>query len=109
MARDPVTPHDLRGVFAVPPLPRGADAHRTLDLDEAERVARHIAEGGVSRFLYGGNAFLYHVTLARVRSARSTGWPGSRTTAGPSRASARRSAARSTRRRSCAATRSAAR
>ena len=27
-------------------------------------MARHIAEGGVSRFLYGGNAFLYHVSLA---------------------------------------------
>ena len=68
MASDPVTPQDLRGVFAVPPLPRRSDAHRTLDFDEAERVARHIAEGGVSRFLYGGNAFLYHVSLAEYES-----------------------------------------
>jgi len=68
MARDPVTPPDLRGVFAVPPLPRRSDAHRTLDFDEAERVAGHIAEGGVSRFLYGGNAFLYHVSLAEYES-----------------------------------------
>ncbi len=68
MARDPVTPPDLRGVFAVPPLPRRTDAHRTLDFDEAERVARHIAQGGVSRFLYGGNAFLYHVSLAEYES-----------------------------------------
>jgi dihydrodipicolinate synthase/N-acetylneuraminate lyase len=72
MARDPVTTDDLRGVFAVPPLPRRADAHRTLDLDEAERVARHIAAGGVSRFLYGGNAFLYHVSLAEYESL--LGW-----------------------------------
>jgi dihydrodipicolinate synthase/N-acetylneuraminate lyase len=68
MARDPVTTEDLRGVFAVPPLPRRSDAHRTLDLDEAERVARHIAAGGVSRFLYGGNAFLYHVSLDEYES-----------------------------------------
>jgi dihydrodipicolinate synthase/N-acetylneuraminate lyase len=51
-------------VFAVPPLPRKADARRTLDLDAAECIVRHIAAGGVSRFIYGGNAFLYHVTLA---------------------------------------------
>jgi dihydrodipicolinate synthase/N-acetylneuraminate lyase len=72
MARDPVTTDDLRGVFAVPPLPRRSDAHRTLDLDEAERVAHHIAAGGVSRFLYGGNAFLYHVSLGEYESL--LGW-----------------------------------
>ena len=64
MSNDPVTPEDLRGVFAVPPLPRRTDARRTLDLDEAERVAAHVARGGITRLLYGGNAFLYHVTLA---------------------------------------------
>src|SRR5258706_6549230 len=64
MARDAVTPQDLVGVFSVPPLPRKSGRGRPLDLAEAERVARHIATGGVSRFLYGGNAFLYHVSLA---------------------------------------------
>ena len=54
---------DLRGVFAVPPLPRRNDAHRTLDLDAAEKVAKHIEDGGITRFLYGGNAFLYHASL----------------------------------------------
>jgi dihydrodipicolinate synthase/N-acetylneuraminate lyase len=72
MARDPVTTDDLRGVFAVPPLPRRSDAHRTLDFDQAERVALHIAKGGVSRFLYGGNAFLYHVSLGEYESL--LGW-----------------------------------
>ena len=72
MARDPVTLDDLRGVFAVPPLPRRNDAHRTLDLDEAEGIARHIAAGGVSRFLYGGNAFLYHIALDEYESL--LGW-----------------------------------
>ncbi len=69
MSSDPVTPEDLRGVFAVPPLPRRTDTRRTLDLDEAERVAAHVARGGITRLLYGGNAFLYHVTLAEYESA----------------------------------------
>lgn len=63
MAHDTVAPQELRGVFSVPPLPRRNAPGRPLDLDEAERVARHIAAGGVTRFLYGGNAFLYHVSL----------------------------------------------
>lgn len=53
---------DLKGVFAVPPLPRKRDSRRSLDLDAAERVASHIENGGITRYLYGGNAFLYHVT-----------------------------------------------
>lgn len=58
-----ITIQDLKGVFSVPPLPRRRDAKRSLDLDAAECVARHIEAGGISRFIYGGNAFLYHVTL----------------------------------------------
>ena len=58
-----ITDEDLSGVFAVPPLPRKRDARRTLDLDAAECVARHIEAGGITRYLYGGNAFLYHITL----------------------------------------------
>ena len=54
---------ELNGVYAVPPLPRKRDARRSLDFDAAECVARHIAAGGVTRYLYGGNAFLYHITL----------------------------------------------
>ena len=54
---------DLQGVFSVPPLPRKRDARRSLDLDAAECVARHIEAGGINRFIYGGNAFLYHVSL----------------------------------------------
>jgi dihydrodipicolinate synthase/N-acetylneuraminate lyase len=54
---------DLAGVFAVPPLPRRAGARRTIDFDAAEAVAKHIQDGGITRYLYGGNAFLYHITL----------------------------------------------
>lgn len=52
----------LDTVFAVPPLPRKNDARRTIDLDAAEKVARHVESGGITHLLYGGNAFLYHAT-----------------------------------------------
>jgi dihydrodipicolinate synthase/N-acetylneuraminate lyase len=55
---------DLWGVYAVPPLPRKPDPRRSLDFDAAERLTRHSEKGGITRFLYGGNAFLYHVTLS---------------------------------------------
>lgn len=55
---------DLQGVFSVPPLARRRDTQRTLDWEQNEKIVRHIASGGITRFLYGGNAFLYHVTLA---------------------------------------------
>ena len=54
---------ELGGVYAVPPLPRKREPRRGLDLDAAECVARHVEAGGITRFLYGGNAFLYHITL----------------------------------------------
>jgi 4-hydroxy-tetrahydrodipicolinate synthase len=55
---------DLRGVFAVPPLCRRETALRPLDFQENDRLVRHVRAGGLSRLLYGGNAFLYHLTLA---------------------------------------------
>jgi dihydrodipicolinate synthase/N-acetylneuraminate lyase len=59
---------DLQGVFSVPPLARREDARRSLDFEQNERIVRHIASGGVTRFLYGGNAFLYHLTLAEYEA-----------------------------------------
>lgn len=64
MRTTPLASPDLRGVFPVPPLARRPDSRRTLDYSENERLVRHMAEGGITRFLYGGNAFLYHITLA---------------------------------------------
>ena len=64
MKTTPLRPEDLRGVFAVPPLARRADKRRAIDLEQNGKVLRHMAAGGLRRFLYGGNAFLYHVTLA---------------------------------------------
>jgi dihydrodipicolinate synthase/N-acetylneuraminate lyase len=54
----------LDGVFAVPPLARSHGKNRAIDFEQNTRIVRHIAQGGISRFIYGGNAFLYHLTLA---------------------------------------------
>jgi dihydrodipicolinate synthase/N-acetylneuraminate lyase len=58
-----ITLADLNGVYAVPPLPRHADGKRRLNIDAAEAIAKHVEAGGITRYLYGGNAFLYHITL----------------------------------------------
>lgn len=63
MKKNGLSDEELRGVFAVPALPRKADARRTIDFGENDRLVRHLSSGGVTRLLYGGNAFLYHVTL----------------------------------------------
>ncbi len=63
MKTTPVTTEDLRGVFPVPPLARKDDARRSIDFEQNNRIVRHIANGGLTRFLYGGNAFLYHIAL----------------------------------------------
>jgi len=66
MRTNPLTPADFRGVFPVPPLCRNADGG--IDFQETVKVVRHIAAGGIRNFLYGGNAFLYHVTLAEYEA-----------------------------------------
>ena len=63
MSTESISLQDLAGVFAVPPLPRHTGQRRTIDFDAAEAVAHHIQDGGITRYLYGGNAFLYHITL----------------------------------------------
>ncbi len=57
------TEKDLEGVFAVPPLARKHNATRTIDFDQNALIVRHILNGGVTRLIYGGNAFLYHLPL----------------------------------------------
>src|SRR6186997_3175664 len=61
-----MAPLNLDGVFAVPPLSRHAGGG--IDFDAAEQIARHIEQGGISRFLYGGNAFLYHASLGEFEA-----------------------------------------
>jgi len=58
-----ITPDTLAGsVIAVPPLARNADF--SLNHNANEKLIRHLENGGVSSILYGGNAVLYHISLA---------------------------------------------
>lgn len=59
---------DLSGVFAVPPLARRNDTARSIDFVENERIVKHISNGGISRVIYGGNAFLYHIELTEFEA-----------------------------------------
>ena len=61
-------PNNLHGVFAVPPLARRNDAKRSIDFAQNDLIVKHIVAGGITRLLYGGNAFLYHVTLAEFEA-----------------------------------------
>lgn len=56
----------------MPPLARRGDALRPLDIEQSDRVRRHITAGGITRLIYGGNAFLYHLTLAEYEEL--LGW-----------------------------------
>jgi 4-hydroxy-tetrahydrodipicolinate synthase len=63
MRTSPIKPEDLQGVFPVPPLARRRDPRRALDFTASARIVDHLAAAGITRFLYGGNAFLYHLSL----------------------------------------------
>jgi 4-hydroxy-tetrahydrodipicolinate synthase len=63
MKTDAVTPADLtRSVIAVPPLARAADGSPSIE--ENHKLINWMVEGGVSTFLYGGNANFYHLGLS---------------------------------------------
>jgi dihydrodipicolinate synthase/N-acetylneuraminate lyase len=64
MRTQPIQPTDLQGVFPVPPLARKDDSARSIDFAANDRILRHMTSGGMTRFLYGGNAFLYHISLS---------------------------------------------
>ncbi len=64
MKTTPISAEDLQGVFAVPPLARVDDSRRALDFEQNDLIVRHISRGGLKRFIYGGNAFLYHISLS---------------------------------------------
>jgi dihydrodipicolinate synthase/N-acetylneuraminate lyase len=64
MRTEPIQLRDLQGVFPVPPLARREDSTRSIDIAENDKILHHMSSGGMTRFLYGGNAFLYHVSLS---------------------------------------------
>ena len=55
---------DPPAVYPVPPLARKRDSRRSLDFTQNEKILRHIQKHGVRNIVYGGNAFLYHITMA---------------------------------------------
>ena len=60
MKTDPVEPADLaRSVISVPPLPRAGDG--SLSVAETQRLVEWLAAGGVTTYLFGGNANLYNI------------------------------------------------
>jgi dihydrodipicolinate synthase/N-acetylneuraminate lyase len=63
MRTAPITREDLQGVFPVPPLARRRDPQRTLDFNATARIVDHLTAAGMTRLLFGGNAFLYHLRL----------------------------------------------
>jgi len=68
MRTQPVREQDWRGVFAVPPLARKSDGHRSFDWRENDRLVAHLRGGGITRLIYGGNAFIYHLSLAEYEA-----------------------------------------
>jgi 4-hydroxy-tetrahydrodipicolinate synthase len=81
MKTSPVEVADLgRSVIAVPALARRPDL--SLDEGENEWLLAHLRAGGVSSFMYGGNANLYHVGVSEfallldllARLARPDDW-----------------------------------
>jgi 4-hydroxy-tetrahydrodipicolinate synthase len=62
MRTSPIDVDTLRGsVIAVPPLAR--DAAGMPDQAENAKIIAWLASGGVSSFMYGGNANAFHLTL----------------------------------------------
>jgi len=77
MRTHPVHAADWRGVFPVPPLARAGGGDQPIDFEQSRRIAAHIAAGGIKNFLYGGNAFLYHIRLGEYHALLDwmTGFP----------------------------------
>jgi 4-hydroxy-tetrahydrodipicolinate synthase len=55
---------DPPAVYPVPPLARKRDSRRSLDFVQNEKILRHLQKHGIPNVVYGGNAFLYHITMA---------------------------------------------
>ncbi len=51
-------------VYPVPPLARKRDSRRSLDFVQNEKILHHLQKNGIPNVVYGGNAFLYHITMA---------------------------------------------
>ena len=68
MRTQPIQKNDWRGVFAVPSLARKSDSRRSFDWQQNDRLVAHMRAGGITRLMYGGNAFVYHLSLAEYEA-----------------------------------------
>ena len=67
MKAAPFVPADLSAsVLSVPPLPRQADG--TICREQTVRLNSYLRRGGVSTFMYGGNANLYNMAPSEFTS-----------------------------------------
>ena len=63
----PITPQRLAAsVIAVPPLARKSNGE--VCPAENLKLVKHMEQGGISTFLYGGNALFYHLRLTEFAS-----------------------------------------
>ena len=63
MKTSPVTPQDLGGsVIAVPPLALTSDL--SADIEENRKILKHLHAGGVTSYLYGGNANFFAIPVS---------------------------------------------
>ena len=61
METQTITPERLEAsVLSVPPLARTTGGE--ISLSENRKIVNHLKKGGVTTFLYGGNAALYHLS-----------------------------------------------
>lgn len=68
MSQPPLTPSDYpRSVVAVPPIALSSEG--AVAESENRALMNHIAEGGITSVLYGGNANLYHFGAESFREA----------------------------------------
>jgi dihydrodipicolinate synthase/N-acetylneuraminate lyase len=56
-------------------LARKRDSRRSLDFVQNEKILRHLQKHGITNVVYGGNAFLYHVSLSEYHELIE--WAGS--------------------------------
>ncbi len=54
---------EVTDVYPVPPLARKNDAKRSLDIRENDKLFQFLLSQGIKRVVYGGNAFIYHMTM----------------------------------------------
>lgn len=56
---------DVYDIYPVPPVAWSGGSNRSLNSTENEKIFRFLVEQGIKKIVYGGNAMVYHMTLAQ--------------------------------------------